>query len=85
MSRVNSTPKIKAKESKKSEIELLFISLTLENFFESGDRKGSQAKQFHKVPVSKSLSQQNIPYHHLSGTIHDSGQQGQDAVEDSHR
>lgn len=32
MSRVNSTPKIKAKESKKSEIELFFVSLTLENF-----------------------------------------------------
>lgn len=84
LSRVNSAPKIKAKENKKSELELVFVSLTLENFLESVDRKGSQAKLFHKVPVSKRLSEKNILYHSLSGTIYDSGQQGQDAVEDSH-
>lgn len=60
LSRVNATPKIKAKENKKSEIELVFVSLTLENFFASVDRKGSQAKLLHKVPVPKSLSQKNI-------------------------
>lgn len=66
------------------EIELFFVSLTLENFFESRDQKDSQAKLFHKVPVSKSLLQQNILYHHISGTIHDRGQQGRDAVDDLH-
>lgn len=66
------------------EIELFFVSLTLENFFELGDQKDSQAKLFHKVPVSKSLLEHNILYHHISGTVHDSGQQGQDAVEDLH-